>query len=99
MSTYVVAGGQAQRALLAVMLALGPQVLLLDEPTSALDYETSRQVENVLKGAGITLVWVSHDPDQPARVGGTILQLVPPMARVDEVWLNYSRTCFVVKYN
>lgn len=34
-----------------------------------------RRVEAVLKGCGAAVVWVSHDPNQPARVGGRVLNL------------------------
>lgn len=68
-------GGQAQRVQLAIALALKPEVLLLDEPTSALDSESARRVERALKASGAALVWVSHDPSQPARVGGRVLSL------------------------
>ena len=33
------------------------------------------RVEAVLKGCGAALVWVSHDPGQPGRVGGRVLNL------------------------
>ena len=68
-------GGQAARAALAVALALAPSVLLLDEPTAALDTESAAAAEALLStaaAAGMTLVWVSHDPAQPARVGGRV---------------------------
>ena len=68
-------GGQAQRVQLAIALALRPAVLLLDEPTSSLDVESSRRVERLLKSSGAALIWVSHDPQQPSRVGGTVLDL------------------------
>lgn len=68
-------GGQAQRVHIAIGLALNPLFLLLDEPTSALDIESSRKVERLLKSSGCGLVWVSHDPLQPARVGGRVLEL------------------------
>ncbi|KAI3436587.1 hypothetical protein D9Q98_006004 [Chlorella vulgaris] len=68
-------GGQAQRLQLAIAIALRPLVLLLDEPTSALDTESTRRVEAVLKGCGAALIWVSHDPGQPGRVGGRVLTL------------------------
>jgi ABC-type sulfate/molybdate transport systems ATPase subunit len=33
------------------------------------------RVERVLKSCGAALVWVSHDPGQPGRVGGRVLSL------------------------
>ena len=68
-------GGEAQRVLLAVALALKPQFVLLDEVTSALDHESAIKTEKVLKDSGAALIWVTHDDSQPARVGGRILQL------------------------
>lgn len=68
-------GGQAQRVQIAIAVALNPIFLLLDEPTSALDPESTRRVERLLKGSGCGLIWVSHDPYQPNRVGGQVLDL------------------------
>jgi ABC-type iron transport system FetAB ATPase subunit len=68
-------GGQAQRVYLAIAIALSPAVLLLDEPSASLDQEATRRVEKVLKTCGAALVWVSHDPEQPTRVGGRVLDL------------------------
>lgn len=49
---------------------------MADEPTSALDHETALLVERALRAIpGMARVWVSHDPQQPARVGGTILNM------------------------
>jgi len=69
-------GGQAQRAQLAVMVALRPRVLLLDEPTSACDNDSAMKVESVLEACGAALIWVTHDAHQPSRVGGRVLTLV-----------------------
>jgi ABC-type iron transport system FetAB ATPase subunit len=68
-------GGQAQRVQIAIAVALSPAIILLDEPTSSLDVESARRVERVLKNCGAGLIWVSHDPQQPARVGGRVLDL------------------------
>jgi ABC-type iron transport system FetAB ATPase subunit len=68
-------GGQAQRVQIAIAVALCPSVLLLDEPTSSLDVDSARKVERLLKNCGAALIWVSHDPHQPARVGGRVLEL------------------------
>lgn len=67
-------GGQAQRAALAICLAMQPRVLLLDETTSACDPVSTTAVEETLKATGCTLLWVSHDPAQPGRVGGRTLR-------------------------
>ena len=61
-------GGEFQRALLCVTLALAPDVLLLDEPTSACDPESAAKVERAVLSAGCTVVWVSHDPGQEERL-------------------------------
>mmetsp|Transcript_9209 Transcript_9209/g.16187 ORF Transcript_9209/g.16187 Transcript_9209/m.16187 type:complete len:249 (+) Transcript_9209:146-892(+) len=68
-------GGQAQRVMLALALALRPSVLLLDEPTSACDPVSTRRVEAAIARSGISCVWVSHDAEQPGRVGGRLLEL------------------------
>lgn len=70
-------GGQAARAALAISLALRPSVLLLDEPTAACDPVAAAKVEQALKASGAALVWVSHDPEQPRRVGGRVLPFPP----------------------
>lgn len=72
--------GQAARAVLAVALALGPSVLLLDEPTAALDAASAAAAEKLITAAaaaGVAVLWVSHDPAQPGRVGGPVWRVVP----------------------
>lgn len=65
-------GGQAQRAALAIALALKPRILLLDEITSACDPATTRLVESAIRHhcqpGNMAAIWVSHDTDQPHRV-------------------------------
>lgn len=56
-----------------------------------------RRVEAVLKGCGAALVWVSHDPGQPARVGGRVLNL--PLGHESGallVWLPCAHAIFCV---
>jgi ABC-type iron transport system FetAB ATPase subunit len=66
-SWSTLSGGEAQRASLAIALALEPDVLLLDESTSALDEQTTFQVEDTLSRLGIPVVMVSHDSAQVDR--------------------------------
>mgnify|MGYP001154199858 CR=1 FL=1 len=64
--------GERHRLGLLRCLEKLPGVLLLDEPTAALDTETTQLVEALLHGLmeeGITILLVTHDPDQPARLG------------------------------
>ncbi len=64
--------GERHRLGLLRCLEKLPKVLLLDEPTAALDTESTEMVEALLHGLmeeGITILLVTHDPDQPARLG------------------------------
>lgn len=61
---YDLSGGEQQRAALAKILLLEPQILLLDEPTKGMDAEFKQVFAGILKSllrAGVTVVMVSHD--------------------------------------
>jgi ABC-type iron transport system FetAB ATPase subunit len=71
--------GERQRLALARLLANEPEVLLLDEPTASLDPENVKRVEDLIaryrRQHRAAVVWVSHDPEQIARVAGRELRL------------------------
>lgn len=70
-------GGEAQRVALARALVIEPDVLLLDEPFASLDAPTRRslqgEVGEILKGLGMTAVFVTHDQEEAARLGDRIV--------------------------
>lgn len=71
--------GEQQRAMLARALSQQPKVLLLDEPTSALDHAARDAIEATLaelrRELEISVVLVSHDPEQARRLGDWVVRL------------------------
>jgi peptide/nickel transport system ATP-binding protein len=62
---HEVSGGMGQRAMIAMMLMAGPELLIADEPTSALDVTVQLQVLGILDKLvaerGMGLIFISHD--------------------------------------
>lgn len=62
---HEVSGGMGQRAMIAMMLIAGPELLIADEPTSALDVSVQLQVlavlDRLVAERGMGLILISHD--------------------------------------
>ncbi|MGV2102064.1 ABC transporter ATP-binding protein [Rhizobium sp. 21-4511-3d] len=62
---HEVSGGMGQRAMIAMMLIAGPELLIADEPTSALDVTVQLDVlkimDKLVSERGMGLIFVSHD--------------------------------------
>lgn len=62
---HELSGGMRQRAMIAMALALDPQLLILDEPTTALDVVTQREILDELMGLrdrlGFAALFITHD--------------------------------------
>jgi peptide/nickel transport system permease protein len=62
---HELSGGMRQRAMIALALALEPQVMILDEPTTALDVVTQREILEELIGLrdrlGFAALFITHD--------------------------------------
>ena len=73
---HELSGGQQQRVALARALAPRPQLMLLDEPFSNLDVDLrerlAHEVRNILKQAGATALFVTHDQLEAFAIGDMI---------------------------
>ena len=73
---HELSGGQQQRVALARALAPRPQLMLLDEPFSNLDVELrerlAHEVRGILKEAGATALFVTHDQLEAFAIGDVI---------------------------
>jgi oligopeptide/dipeptide ABC transporter ATP-binding protein len=62
---HQLSGGMAQRALIAIVLAARPELLIADEPTTGLDVTTEAEIYDVLRELraelGLTLLLITHD--------------------------------------
>lgn len=73
---HQLSGGQQQRAALARILVSDPEILLLDEPFCALDshlrFRLEREVKQVIREFGKTVLLVSHDRDEVFRMSDRV---------------------------
>ena len=78
-------GGEAQRTSLARAFAIEPEVLLLDEPFAALDPPTRAEflslLQDLLRQAGCTTIFVTHDREEALRLGDRIAVVIDGRVR------------------
>jgi oligopeptide/dipeptide ABC transporter ATP-binding protein len=62
---HEMSGGQAQRVMIAMALALNPQLLIADEPTTALDVTIQAQILDLIRDLrsrmGAAVILITHD--------------------------------------
>jgi peptide/nickel transport system ATP-binding protein len=62
---HELSGGMRQRVVIAMALALNPELIVLDEPTTALDVVVQReilqQVESLKRDFGFAVLFITHD--------------------------------------
>ncbi|MBF4599913.1 ABC transporter ATP-binding protein [Frigoribacterium sp. VKM Ac-1396] len=62
---HELSGGMRQRVMIAMALALGPQMMIMDEPTTALDVvvqrEILREIKRLRDELGFAVIFITHD--------------------------------------
>ncbi len=62
---HELSGGMRQRVMIAMALALRPQLMVMDEPTTALDVlvqrEILKQISQLRHEFGFSVVFITHD--------------------------------------
>lgn len=93
---FRLSGGQKQRIAIAGVLAMRPRVMVLDESTAMLDPRGKKEVMDVVERiryeAGVTVIMITHFPDEAARAdrvialsGGRVAMDMPSSAALSDV--------------
>ncbi|MBM9510275.1 dipeptide/oligopeptide/nickel ABC transporter permease/ATP-binding protein [Streptomyces sp. KK5PA1] len=73
---HELSGGMRQRAMIAIGLALDPEIIVMDEPTTALDVVIQRQIiEKIMElkdRLGFSVVFITHDLSLLIELSDTI---------------------------
>jgi oligopeptide/dipeptide ABC transporter ATP-binding protein len=100
---HQLSGGLRQRAMIALALAAGPEILIADEPTTALDVTIQAQILDLLRRLqmerGMAVLMISHDLGVVAELchrvaviyAGRIVELAPAARIFDRPIHPYTR--------
>ncbi|WP_114962926.1 ABC transporter ATP-binding protein [Tritonibacter mobilis] len=93
---FQLSGGQRQRVMIAMALALEPDILIADEPTTALDVTTQAQIlaliEELRKKRGMAVIFITHDFGVVADIADRVIVMkkgeIVEAGRAPDVLLN-----------
>ncbi|MEN4013334.1 MAG: ABC transporter ATP-binding protein [Chloroflexota bacterium] len=91
---HEMSGGQAQRVMIAMALALNPQLLIADEPTTALDVTIQAQILDLMRElrvrTGTSVILITHDlgviAEMADRVAVMYAGRVVEQAKIDQLF-------------
>lgn len=93
---FRLSGGQRQRVMIAMALALDPDVLIADEPTTALDVTTQAQIleliRKIQKRKNMSVMFITHDFGVVAEIADRVVVMekgyLVEQGRADQVLVN-----------
>lgn len=104
-SVHEISGGERQRVALARSLAPKPRLLMLDEPLGSLDAALREQLvvqlRTIIKRAGLTSIYVTHDQQEAFAIADRIAVMrdgcIEQIDTPQQLYL-YPRTVFVARF-
>ncbi len=93
---HQLSGGMRQRAVIAMAMALNPELIIFDEPTTALDVVVQRdilqQVRELQARRGFSILFITHDLslliEMSTRIGVMYAGHIVELATGDDLFLN-----------
>ncbi|AXA95190.1 ABC transporter ATP-binding protein [Microbacterium sp. PM5] len=101
---HELSGGMRQRVMIAMALALRPQLMVMDEPTTALDVlvqrEILRQISQLRHEFGFSVIFITHDLPLLLEISDRIAIMregeIVELATAEQIWSDphhdYTRT-------
>lgn len=101
---HELSGGMRQRVMIAMAIALRPQLMVMDEPTTALDVlvqrEILKQISQLREEFGFSVVFITHDLPLLLEISDRIAIMregeIVEIASAEQIWTNpqddYTKT-------
>jgi len=103
MYPHQMSGGMKQRAMIAMSLSCGPEILIADEPTTAVDVTIRAQIMHIFRrlktSRNMSIIFITHDLSLVREIGdrvavvyaGKVVELAPVAKIMEEPAHPYTR--------